>query len=675
MPKLHKPTDLIGNKTEDEEIINTAKMQQHINDFNFTTCDYKHTNCSMRCNRLYLNLVGGLMINHDFILKFLSYIQKSAGGHSYYKCVECKTSKWTQCLVMMIDQLPIIDQLFDIIIDTVICNTDNNLISIIKKYLENGARISDQQFKNMCTAKKYNVIDLMMDYYEINKSSMIMLTSLNSCNIDTIIRKTFNQKIDFDEQMLENLLRNRNYDLAKDIIKLGCPISQTCLKIACSKLNIDCVEQILQFKIKPNSLMFNTTIMAYEYDEQQNDNDLYRRQRYKDRAATAARIAKSNPIKIATIIDMLVNAGYKITYDNVIFALKKKCYINNINRFNIKFTSEFIEKCIEFDYYPYPELKIKPDIKCLRLECKKLNKIANIKKIVKQGIEPDIGCLQDACTAHNNVQTIAYLIDTHGIKPDILCLQNITKYLYNANLNLVLKHVSINNDEKQVSVLYGNVAKTVVPNTYEDDEEDEKDSDKIGEESEESSYTDKSEVVVKPAKTMSSKKEEIPSPKDYKSDKCKQKPKTNLEKLADDLGLADDFNDFNIDINGSNIKEKKQQVVNVIEDTLVKPTIETNLKIIELVKPTDSVIKNPRNKVKVDNTIIKLFNIKNNMMSFIQLRKMLLEYISKNDLYYVKDKIKFIKPNKLMNQALNLDQGLLKVTDLDILVHHIYTKN
>ena len=59
-----------------------------------------------------------------------------------------------------------------------------------------------------------------------------------------------------------------------------------------------------------------------------------------------------NAKKIADIIDILVNFGYKITYEDVYDAMINGCYINDIKKYNINFKDEFMEKCSELGYYP-----------------------------------------------------------------------------------------------------------------------------------------------------------------------------------------------------------------------------------------------------------------------------------------------------------------------------------
>lgn len=109
---------------------------------------------------------------------------------------------------------------------------------------------------------------------------------------------------------------------------------------------------------------------------------------------------------VANIIDI-----YKL--------LEKGCYINNIDRFDIKFDNKFIEKCTMIGYYPYQNIYIKPTMQCLYIECKKCNNVQNIKKLISTGLKPDIKWLIEACDNISNIQNIKYLIETHKITPSM----------------------------------------------------------------------------------------------------------------------------------------------------------------------------------------------------------------------------------------------------------------
>jgi hypothetical protein len=126
---------------------------------------------------------------------------------------------------------------------------------------------------------------------------------------------------------------------------------------------------------------------------------------------------------ILTIIDLFINCGYILEYDDLVIMIKNKLELNSIEDYNISLNKDdtLIKVCAQTSFYPY---NIKPTLQCLEIECDKRGNFTQIKKIIKSGIKPNIICLQNACKYQGNIKTIQYLINEHKIYPDIISIKN-----------------------------------------------------------------------------------------------------------------------------------------------------------------------------------------------------------------------------------------------------------
>lgn len=133
---------------------------------------------------------------------------------------------------------------------------------------------------------------------------------------------------------------------------------------------------------------------------------------------------------VADIVDLFIEYGYKLTYDDILVALKYGWFIRNIHRFDIVYKDEFLEQCALQGFYPYDieDIKVKPTVRCLYHECNKtFASVSNIKMLILWGSPVDIECLRLACQHNNNIEVIKYLIDVQKLVVDIDCLKNYAK--------------------------------------------------------------------------------------------------------------------------------------------------------------------------------------------------------------------------------------------------------
>lgn len=304
-----------------------------------------------------------------------------------------------------------------------------------------------------------------------------------------------------------------------------------------------------------------------------------------------------NSHEIKHSINCLIKAGYVIDYDDVVEAIKYGCYIENIYKYDIDFKDEFTEVCSKYSYYPYDytKLNINYTLNALYIECEKSNNLSYIKKIVDSGTKPDMECMLKACSVSQNSEVIEYFIKVHGIKPNIKCIEKSNNKYINPNINSIIELWNY----------------------------------------------------------------EFIEPKSELEPESKPKSKNNYEKLAESLGLLDEFKEFNIDMSICSNNKNKNNTNNY----------NPNYKLINI-DYSDKTPKNRRVKNIINNKIIKFFKIKDKKISFIDLKKKLLDYILKMNLI-VKNK-NYIQINDNLKKTLKVKIGYVKFADFDKLVSLFY---
>ena len=129
---------------------------------------------------------------------------------------------------------------------------------------------------------------------------------------------------------------------------------------------------------------------------------------------------------VSFTIELFIKYGYNITYDDVIYALKKHIIVLNIERFEIKFDTTYLHVCAEKNIMmPYDENvtgDIKPDIITLNYWCEN-SQCAQIKSVLNAGVQPDITTMRSVCKGGNKIHMIK-LIASYNTGVDLECLEN-----------------------------------------------------------------------------------------------------------------------------------------------------------------------------------------------------------------------------------------------------------
>ena len=387
--------------------------------FTLKCYSYDHKSCRQVQVLINNELNKGNICDNDFLNKFISFLTKSG----YQNCIE--KTEISNILIKICKYIkPTESNILDIMKNDQVRNTSTTLL----KYLleNNKLSITDKIIDSAIENGLFEVLKLFLSKKEFNSSSINKLCSKAgpTGEANSILNSILNHKIELEEDMLIILIKNKNEDMASEFIKLGCPVTKLSLDAACESLSKNIILQIIKFdNIIPDKISYDSLFTFFD-----------RPYTYKKNG-----MCVDAPL-IAEIIDILVDNGYIIKYDDVLLALKNRCYINAIERFNINFTSDFIDECANQSYYPYDNINLKPTMESLYIECSKINNLPTIKKLVKSGLKPDIVCLRNACNSRSNKPIIKYLMETHKLTPDIECIKNISKNIKCPNLDLILNY-------------------------------------------------------------------------------------------------------------------------------------------------------------------------------------------------------------------------------------------
>jgi hypothetical protein len=204
------------------------------------------------------------------------------------------------------------------------------------------------------------------------------------------------------------------------------------LILVCESNNLKYIEKLLQHKITPTNSCFKAIFKSHTFHN-------YIR-------FMQTKYILSLKVDIACqAVELLISYGYKITYDDVVYALTHGCYIDSINRFNIKLDKNFNDQCIKYSYFPYDDNGMNIDNSELYIACDNKKSIKEIKSIIKnKGIKPDQACIQRACKHNTNIQVIRYFIEQHGLYINRICLDNVQLHCDKTSAfileNIVLKN-------------------------------------------------------------------------------------------------------------------------------------------------------------------------------------------------------------------------------------------
>ena len=632
-----------------------AELQKLKASLNFTCTHYSHK-CTYIPSSIDVFHKQGNKVDDAFVTAYLTKLTSNANNYS--SCVKTHVT-WVNSIISIfkyLDPLPIHMTML------ISSNTNNNNSSTIdknnidlwKSIIDKVKEIPISVFEAGIKAKNFDILLIIVDYTKTTSKCIEDLCNYSATShkiIGNIIDRIFLQKIQITTTALNNALKANSVDLAISFLQKGVHPDSKSLVNACGTKNDKIIGMILLCKLTPTNECFKALLPENSY------------------------YGSINANQTVYMIDMLVQHGYVITYDDVIYALERKQHINNVKRFNIKFDNKFIEKCSHIGYYPYSEkdIGVKPTIECLRIECGKQSNIKTIKTLINSGLKPDIECLRNACKSRSGIVNIRLLIEKHGLKVDVQCLKNLALTIGNKSLSYLLENVDFqqasNKDKSDTQKVVFDDHEDISDEPVEEEEEEEKEEVKEKEEVQ-GDFIDKAEPKPKPLKL------EV-----YCGNNNLRREKTHgfiIKTLQDGsqvvIGIDED-NDGEITKQLSD--EQYEMIKNLgLSDNKQDEKKEQNLFNMFKVDPApESDKKESRKKYALIPEAIALLGAKKTAKcTTVEVRSQLTKYIIDNNLINNKNK-SLIKLNdeliKLLKAAKN---QYIEFSDLDGLVHKCIKK-
>jgi hypothetical protein len=293
-------------------------------------------------------------------------------------------------------------------------------VKIFTQYVETGKRFNIECTKTFINLiNNYEETDLpiinFIESYDVFDADISIIEQACKNNLLKFVLHQINKKIKLSQICLYNAIKNNNIELAKITLLSGCNIDYQCLIFACETLNYDTILFVINNNITPDKKCFDA-IISSEIESQ--------------------KVVKSKPNK-TKLIDLLIEFGYKVTYDDLVMATNAHVVINNLKNLNIQINDDFLKVCSKAGFYVYDDI-IKPTITDLELACEKPNNLKCIKQLISSGLKPNMKCLRNACSLKANLGVIKFIENKGNIKPDAICLKNIANASGNAGMNYIV---------------------------------------------------------------------------------------------------------------------------------------------------------------------------------------------------------------------------------------------
>lgn len=388
-------------------------------------CTYSHNSCrDIQTQILKLHNYGG-QVDNNFLTTYLIYLS------SYRpRCCLSLKDNWLEAVTVICKNIvPTLDNLSTII---EYGQDDQRVMKLIKSLIERGEKLSSSVLKKALEFNSLILAGYLLNHVSLDSECLEIACKFK--NTDKMINNILARGVRITTEALNNAVTSGNF-MVPTLIEMNAKPDIKTLELACRNNDRDNIKTLLQCKINPTKECFKAVLEPHGYPWR---SDTYG---YPVRYSR-----KFKEQQVAEIIDIIILYGYKIDYEDVILALSKGFYINDIHRFDLDLGSDFLEKCTYYNYHPY-DIDIKPTSKCLEIECGRTGNLKAVKELISKGAEPNIECLRTACKNKSNKPTIEYLVEKHGLVPDIKCIKNNAEYINNVTLKYILSKIP-DDDEK-----------------------------------------------------------------------------------------------------------------------------------------------------------------------------------------------------------------------------------
>lgn len=445
-----------------------------------------HSSCTKIVDKINQNM--SIFTNYNTLL--YNFVAGLSKGY-YSSCTNTVSSK--QCFETILNLVDLNE--FTLEQFKKIANSSTHFVDILCKKVGSVNEFSPDLVTKILYTSNTHLIDEMLnskksiyfipEHYEIicinsKTYSKIAGNTAYSYNNQFLPENTANVSNTYNSKLIMELINRKikvpkkaiicaimfsiNSNIIKQLIPMGPELCQDYLVSACYGANKEMMEFLLDNKIIPN----NQCIPAlFTREIPKTFIDLSHYNKYTVNKNLPYSLKDAPYIKaFSDLVNILLKYNYNLEYNDVLYLTRNFIQINQIERYNIKFDSKFLETCSEVGFYPTYNHGLSPDIKCLQKECSKSGNITAIKELIKKHkFKPDNICMQNACRIKSNVATIKYLaecgapIDEIAVKNIIYAtgnnascfvIDNYLKYLENKNKAVVKVPEIIKEDIKNI---------------------------------------------------------------------------------------------------------------------------------------------------------------------------------------------------------------------------------
>ncbi len=393
-------------------------------------CNWQHYTCKEIQNDIISYINSGHVLDSEFLTAYIIFLGGSDTSYYNYNCCKHNINNWVTAFSSIANKITLsLEQMLFLIS----YGQYPDVVNIFKHIVASGHKIPLEVFKATLALGVSSGLTTFLCHHCVADQECLELASVMHASVEsnTVFELLINQKIPITPTVVKNVIKHKSLECVNSLLQLGIIPDLECLKEACTRKDYLMIDKILQYRITPTKECLDNVFANGGYNHY------------------SGRVYENPHCKnIASIIDLLIANGYQLTYDDVLTALTKGLYINDIERFGFEFDDRLLETCAAYSYYPYPDLPLKHTIKCLEIECGKSGNLPAIRKLVKQGVLPNMTCLENACNHKSNKSVVEYLINKCDMRPNAKCFQNIAKHIYNATLTLLADNLTLNTVEK-----------------------------------------------------------------------------------------------------------------------------------------------------------------------------------------------------------------------------------
>lgn len=454
----------IMNKIEDDLIFYMDHNQcQHYQHYTGS----KDNHCNIICYKIYYLHQTGCKFSNKLINRFMNYVFSKKNtrydGEYLYCIADSNRMSYNVGIVGIYEIINIFMKykpLDDLYLKELLENNKgysnhiwiynkcfNKLITVYPKYKfsENivNCMITEVMYSKVYECNKKYLFDIIINNTDYTSKMLLLLCD---CSQKYIIDKTeaiisninkLQYKIKLEHEHLYKACKflPRSKPLVQSIIDVGVSIDDKCLEIVCEYGDHICLEYILDSKIYIKKNHFQNAVSSKYYHNYVN---LNRHEEIGDMDINIGDYQwKLNKLQI------LLEYGYELDHDDVIFSINNKFIIPDIEKYGIKPDKEILEAFYNNRLDPtYNFDCVSKSMLDLRKLCR-VRALAKIKRFVnKHNIVPDYKCMEYACSHKNNTKVIQMLIEKGGTI-NIKCIRNCARFTYSNSLSTIIDNFEI----------------------------------------------------------------------------------------------------------------------------------------------------------------------------------------------------------------------------------------